>query len=240
MQNLLVTIRLTARSGIVADEVVNTFAVKDPGEVFDPDVTFPLVNSFQQLYNHVTAPRLPLGAYIGDMINHETQHVVSIYDLDGHLDGSNHGSPVAQDIITLPASSVSNPYPREVAAVVTLRGQGWQTASVSVPLPPTGPAGDLRPKQQLSGRTYLGPLGSVGSTIDPTTLELYLHPTFRLVALDAFESLFDNLATAGFVLGVWSRKLEVITPVTHVQIDNAFDTMRKRGNEATVRDTRAV
>lgn len=158
-----------------------------------------------------------------------------VYSLAGHLDGSPHGSPVfaATNPISPPAATQG--LPGEVAFVLTTRASGWEAAPVEVADgadPGTAPD---RPKSRLSGRVYLGPLQVLAATMEDDVCRP--NGTFMSDVIIAGNRLFDDALAVGWRWSVWSRANAVLAPVTHIQIDDAFDTQRRRGVAATARVT---
>lgn len=243
MPTYLTQVTFAATSGLAEDAVVNDFVVDYLNPIDETNVgqlTIPIAS----FYNFVAAGGQSVASFISGMISRAVSSAtMKVFDITGHLDGSPHGSPVATDAMTLSAAALDTSLPEEVAVVLTTRADGWQGAAVDVPAGAPGPAGNLRPKQRLSGRLYVGPLathanhgGELAGAEPRPTIEL------RTALLDAAEHLVDQLAAAvpDGSWSVWSRADAQTTPITHVQVDDAFDTMRSRGRDATSRLTRQV
>lgn len=243
MPTYLCQVAFEATSGLAEDQVVNDFVVDYLNPIDETNVgalTLPIAS----FYNFVAAGGQSVASFISTMVSRATSSAsMKVFDITGHLDGSPHGSPVAQDAMTLSPPAVDMSLPEEVAVVLTTRGSGWQGAAVDVPAGAPGPVGNLRPKQRLSGRLYIGPLathanhgGELAGAEPRPTIEL------RTALLNAGEHLVDQLAAAtpDGSWSVWSRAAAQTTPITHIQVDDAFDTMRSRGRDALGRLTRQV
>ncbi len=92
------------------------------------------------------------------------------------------------------------------------------------------------------GRVYVGPLGNTTTSIDqgdgtqPTRPSLSLRNSL----IGAMTGLRTQAAAAGIPWGVLSGLDVEIRPVTAGWVDNAFDTQRRRGEEASSRLTWAA
>lgn len=88
------------------------------------------------------------------------------------------------------------------------------------------------PKARRRGRVYLGPLGAntgaAGSLDEACMTDI----------LDAYVAAWTELTDAGLVHSVWSPTDGVARTVTTAWMDNAYDTQRRRGVRANVRDVR--
>lgn len=240
--DILCQVNLPHISGFAEDTVVNNFAVKTAagwtGDPFDElgEVTIPLA----QIYTAANGLGDKVGSHIGTGISRVAGAcTIKLYDLTGHLDGSPHGSPMIQDTFTMPGPGTDTTLPEEVALALTLRASGWAEAAVEVPDgPDAGPEVD-RPRARHTGKIYFGPF-----TTDSLVLGTgeKARPTLgtRTVILDAVERENDNLLASGHTLCVWSRKFAGLVPITDIQIDDAWDTQRRRGPDPTVRTTRNV
>lgn len=242
MTDTLCSVNLKRKTGLPKDVIVNDWVV-DVAEPFVPAVQGPVVlAAIQSFYTHVNGAGHSVQEYLSATIDPSVgAHTFKMYDLTGHLDGSPHGSPVFQGAMTIGHGFAFNPLPAEVAAVLTIRANGWDTALVERPDADAPP--DLkkdRPRQRLSGRIFVGPLDPNALTVDGMTFEPSVHSDFRTALLDGAEWMYDQLELAGHNLAQWSRKNAQVTHVVAVQVDNAFDTIRSRGNAPAVRTTRVV
>lgn len=243
MPDILATVTFNAKSGIARDNCVNNLAFSMPGGWPGAGDIAELGALIEDLFDGIhPGQQNALSAYLGNsLVRTANGASVKVYDITGHLDGSPHGSPIGQHLWTLGASLGTGDLPREVAMCVTLRGVGWDTALVEVPDGADPGAAVDRPRQRHSGRVFLGPL-SAGNSVaaaDAVTGDVRPGSTFRADILAAFEDFAEEvpIAWAGARLGVWSRAMQFIHTVAAIQVDDAFDTQRRRGSSPTVRTT---
>lgn len=243
-QNLLAVCTIPPTSGVPRDSVVNTFAVKAVTPITGANGG-DLTTLLSRFYNQSTSVGHSVSNYLSAELSRATGACTwDIYDVTGHEDGTAHGSPIFSDTMTLAeAANSAVQMPSECAIVVTLRGAGWQTALVDVPGGAPGPAGNTHPRARLSGRLYVGPLCDTANNSKVAgSGPAQVNPTVGTALLDAIQDVYDQLAAASesLTLCVWSRAASLFTGVTHAQVDNAFDTQRRRGQDATTRTTRAL
>lgn len=244
VSEILAVATLNPASGIPKDAVVNTFSVVSAAGL-NPTDGGHLTTLLTRFYANSTSVGHAVGDYLSDSVSRAlSAHTWDLYDISGHLDGSPHGSPFFSDTFTLPAGAVSPVrMPSEAAIALTLRGTGWQTALANVPGPPAGPAGDTHPRARKSGRIFLGPLSATANaSFVATGGEAVVNPTVVTAILDAIQDVQTQLVatTEQMSLAIWSRKAAGLTAISHAQVDNAFDTQRRRGIAATTRVTRAL
>lgn len=241
-RKLLAQVSLAHRSGFGKDRVVNTFAIDDPGGVFDPTAPLPLTSALSDFYNATHAAGASLAFYMSDEISRAVSaHSVKIFDVTSHLDGSPHGSPIAVDYISTTTAAVgAASMPSEVACVMTLRSANYLSYRIEQPDADAPPDGKVdRPRQRASGRIFLGPWAQGAGAEDGNGANR-VSSTLQTLILDSAETLFDGLLTAGFIWSVWSRKDQQFKAMETVQVDDAWDTQRSRGVAATGRASRIV
>lgn len=228
------------KSGFSEDAVVNTFAVSAPGFVGDNtdlgEVTIPLA----QFYTRADGLGQKVGSWLGHGLSRTAGACqIKLFDITAHLNGSPHGSPFATDFFTLPAPGVDTTLPEEVALAITTRADGWQEAAVELPDGPDAGSEVDRIRQRLSGRIYVGPLTGQAFESD-AGFKARPKTALRDTLLNSLHRTTAELAANGHALIVWSRKNAGWSPVSHLQVDNAFDTQRRRGPDPTVRTTRDI
>lgn len=235
----LATVTLPHASGIVADSVVNTFPIQAfPG--WDPAVDLIEVTApISQFYNRLAG--VQVSAKIGaEMSRAALGCLIKLYDISPVLGGGAMGSPVATDAFTLGASDGTGPaFPTEVACVLTTRGSGWEGAAIEAPDGADPGALPDRPRSRRSGRIFVGPVHSGAHLVDANGSSRP-SPTFMTILLESAEATVDALAAGGHEWAVWSRVDADLRNVTAFQVDNAWDTQRRRGNKATSRTTLQV
>lgn len=127
----------------------------------------------------------------------------------------------------------STSLPSEVAVCLSHRGY-----SEGVPEENTG---NQRPRSRRRGRFYFGPL-DYGTTIElhPTTGQCLVNPTFQTKLLNEFQTmvieLTNNLDVDKRVsYGVYSPTGDTFYTTVLAHVNNAFDTVRRRGIKPTYR-----
>jgi len=143
------------------------------------------------------------------------------------------GAPAATIFITHPATSNTVPLPSEVAICLTLEAH-------IVGIPEQGPGG-TRPASRRRNRKYLGPLDASVLFHDPTTYEPEIPVGIRdSIAASYQNEMVNGMRAAGWSPVCFSRSDWTTHPVERVWVDNAFDTQRRRGQDATVKSSRPV
>jgi hypothetical protein len=231
MNNCLATVTFESVTGLPKDRVVNDFAFAWLGLTPTGETEYEALAAVLETFYNGANISNDLATYMSAEIDRGADRAkVQLYSLDGHLSGTPHGSPVFSSTFTLDASDASASYPAEVSAVLTLRGQGWDTALVE--------SGATRPRQRRTGRVYIGPLKINTGTIASGVVRL--TDTFRADLEDAGASMGVNAITNDWEWSVWSRKDALFYPVVLVQTDDAFDTQRRRGPAPTNRTGEAI
>lgn len=229
MQTCHVTVTLPAITGLAKDDVVNTFTFNDPVGILPADLDA-IGAAIFDFYRGVAAPQInTVDSYIGPAISRSNLVTVRYYDVDGHLNGSPAGSPERVDAaaFSLGGSSSSTGLPSEVACCITLYADYLGDVEF---------APGARPRARDRGRLYIGPLNTAAQTTaigrtrpDPAMITDFAESAARLAR-----------APMGPKLVVWSRRSATVKPVTRVSVDDAFDTQRRRGIDATTKTFRSV
>lgn len=239
MPEALLTVTIAAASGLAEDAVVNTFPILTAGSVGSAAAdVFDAVNGF---YNDDNGAGDDIAVYMSNSLGGTSPAACTarLYDISGHLDGSPHGSPVSETTFGLAARDVAgNSLPEEVSLVLTTRAAFWDAQPIErADGADPGSAID-RPRQRYSGRVFLGPWNDSGMTeVDGKSRP---GVAMRTAILDAAERFHDELTAEGHAWAVWSRVDEVLRAINTVQIDDAWDTQRRRGVAPTARTTRVV
>lgn len=217
--NFLTTVTFEHDSGLPEDRVVNSFAWTAPDLATLRAFTTAGLPDF---YNAVHAPGAdPLCFWMSPRLNTLANvSKVNYYDVTTHLDGSPHGSPIAVESFTLGTSAVANAMPEEVAAVISWHGD--LTGLVEE-------LGTTRPRARHRGRVFIGPLNIQGLGTDGRITTPMLNSMHG-------AGLFI-LSSVGGLFSIWSRKDAAMYTATGGFADNAFDTQRRRGTDASARQT---
>lgn len=239
MASALVTISIAATSGLAEDTVVNQFPFITDGSVGSaaPDL-FDALNSF---YNDVDGAANNIAQFLSPHLGGTSPAACTarLYDITGHEDGSPHGSPVSQTTFGLAArEDPSTALPEEVALVLTTRAVNWAAQPIEAPDGSDAGSAIDRPRQRYTGRIFLGPFNdSALSEVDGKSRPIL---ALRTTILNKAEALHDEIAAAGHFWCVWSRSDEALRSITDVQVDDSWDTQRRRGVSPTARTTRTV
>lgn len=226
MVQVLATVSLPHKSGLNEDRVVNTFAFYNSASSFTQTDATAMGLALNQFYNVIPSGLNAIAGWIGPQISRTAPVEVKMTDITGHLDGSAHGSPDFEDGWNLGAMVPGAlPLPSEVCVALTLDG------SVDSEAPEFGPGG-TRPKSQLRGRIYLGPVTHGATVLDGLTGRVSVSTQLRSSWLAAAEALRENTT---WNWAVWSRKGAFMTAVDQNWVDDAFDTQRRRGERTQSR-----
>lgn len=218
MPNVFVQIRIPHRNGIPKDAVMNTFHFSgvDDREDFVPEIT-------GRLYALFCTPPAGSTYAVNTFMSGELNLAgtrAKYYDMDD----PEPRSPFADESLGLvqgtPRSVIN--LPGEVALCSSYRG-------------------DLvsgEPPARRRGRIYIGPLNSGALSAGGTDPARPLG-TFRTSVAGATQAL-AAASTLGVRWVVHSRVSGTNTAIEYGWVDDAFDTMRKRGVEATTRSNWSV
>lgn len=135
-----------------------------------------------------------------------------------NLPGTPPNYPFDEDTFNLATAPAGSPLPREVSVVMSF--QGLRTAGF--------------PQNRRRGRIYLGPLditANVSGRPDPALI------TMLATAGATFKSNVEAIGAGDHSWTVWSSVDGDSVQIDNGWVDNAFDTQRRRGDEATSRTT---
>lgn len=253
----LLTATLGHTSGLVENDVVASFPFESSDGITSLQVFNTTVGSVHRFFNQPNAANDSVAEFLSPSLSRTSNQIdYRLYDLTGKLgyvldpdDGkwkvAKHGSPVQAGTGSLSVAAGGTALPDEVACVISLRGSTWAAQPVERPDGSDHDEKVDRPRQRHSGRLFVGPLAA--NSIDSTSGIARPSTAFRTCLLDAAERLHDDVFAdqpAGGALAttwcVWSRKDGAMYPITDAQVDDAFDTQRRRGVAATIRTTRAL
>jgi hypothetical protein len=222
-------------SGLPRDSVVNDFAFVGAGSDLQQDA------DIEGFFNGVQASGNTIGFYLSQAISRGANLCrIDTYDLTvaGALAGGPLGSPVATSTFTMSADPNQNSMPAEVAlcgsfAADTTGVAEHGPADAAIPTPdravdmgaPATHAGFDRLKARRRGRIFLGPFSTAAmATIVPGSGRP--RPLLMGDLLSAMGTIRDDVNTTW---GVWSRRDAVVRPVVSLWVDDAWDTIRRRG-----------
>jgi len=230
---VLATVKLPRTTGNPRDDVANDFVFEAAASELDDATADDIAAELTSFYNTtqvIPGTDQPVGGLISALVSRSTDAIeIAMYDITGLLDGSPHGSPLQVRNFTLVAETVAaNRMPAEVAIGLSFHGN--LTGLPEVATNPTPPPATIRPAARHRGRIYLGPLAISASVTSSGRV---------LVATDAADCIASAAsalaAETDAVWQVWSRANAEVYPVVGGWVDNAFDTVRKRGEDMTSR-----
>lgn len=221
---VLAAVRLASISGAPADDVENEFVFNM--NTFDSDDADDIATALMSFYNTVQVipgEDLRVCSFLNATVSRAIDAVeIRMYDLTGHLDGSDHGSP---DFVRNGTLEIEYPgesaIPNECAVRLSIHASQVGVLEKS---------GDTRPRGRRRGGVFIGPLNtkSVAISGGNAVVATPLRDTLTVAATELLGALDNGWS-------VWSRTDAVIRPVVGGWVDNAFDTIRKRGHDYTVR-----
>jgi hypothetical protein len=222
-----VTVTFDHVSGLARDSVVNTFTFEVPGDFWSaPDHTNALI-ALDTFYNAINGSATQkIATYLSPALSRSTGATVRSYDVTNDLGGTPVGSPLAVgNLSPLGAPLSANALPSEVACCLSFR----QTYDVDVEFAP-----GARPRARDRGRVFIGPLVQ-GAVAMATPARARPADALQEALVESGRILMQN-TDVNWV--VWSRKLARVRPVLQVWADDAFDTVRRRGERPTAKTIR--
>lgn len=239
----LVTLHLPHSSGLVKDEVQIGFAFGWSGGSGPTTSDYDnLLGDCINFFTTTNASGHKLGDRIaGTMARTALAASAKAYDIAGHLDGSDHGSPIRTQLWTLPTAGGYKPLPQEVALCLSFASSLAGLAEVG-PLvsdipsdhraqaegAPATHAGHTKPKARRRGRVYVGPFteNELGSTTTDNAPAGALQNDLG----EAAGRLSSQTLAHTWQWCVWSRRNAALHPVlSPVWVDNDWDVQRRRG-----------
>lgn len=233
MGSFLAVVTLKHVSGLVEDQVVNTFPFLSTAANPVPDADLNVAGvAVADFYNGVSATSgSTVANLIGSQISRAANAVtIKYYNIDiADMGGAPHGSPIHQTNFTLGlAQGGETNLPSEVAIVLSYHADLTDLQQE---------AGATRPAARARGRLYIGPLNTLARSIDGVTNKAKVSTVAMNTLKDAGARL---MGTTDPNWGQWSRMNLLFREVTGGFVDDAFDTQRRRGEKASVRTTFGV
>lgn len=206
-------------SGVPEDVVTNTlyFQRLDAGDATDVDIEN-MIDHLTTFYEHCYGNGPVLGVNSMASYMNPAQTKFKLYNLED----ATPRPPIREQTMPIePLKDTTTLIPNEVAFVLSFRSE---------PVPGVV-AGSTR------GRIYLGGIGT--GFVQTGTVSAF--PSIKSASLNevtaAAVALFNNMLEDEWGWVVHSEKLDQDFAVAEIWADNAFDTQRRRGNKATLRDT---
>lgn len=229
----LCTVTLPHRSGLVKDNPVIGFVFASESDI-DAAGMVNIETDLTAFFNTADATTtLKVANFISPAISRTVAPTFRHYNLDGHLAGDAHGSPVrTQAMALLGAASAGNaPLPSEVAICMSYNAN-FGTDAEFIPL--------ARPRARDRGRVYIGPLNAVVIHEDVTIHSATVEPNVMDTIGRAGARLMARVSGGVGSWVVWSRKNASVKNVVNISVDNAFDTQRRRGEKASLRSNYTI
>lgn len=227
MSSVLAVVTLGKKSGIPADATQNSFVFTTPTTPASNAELSSIGTAIASFYNDNNTT-LAVYSYLSESVSTgSASHKIQHYLLDGHLNGTPHGSPVKTETWQTPFVATTA-LPSEVAICLSFHGAYGADVEFGT--------GGSRPRARHRGRIFIGPLGLNVIDEDATTHETFVTAACRTDITVAANRL-RNFSTNGIQWSVWSRVRAAVEAVTGGWVDNAFDTQRRRGNDPSARTT---
>lgn len=227
-------------TGITADSCVNDFSfhVADYPSSADLDkIVLACTDFYLTDLSPFSAPAL--ASFLAPRLDRGANACkVDIYDVTANLfatpasaGGTLAGSPIRSGAFTLSAAAGTENVPEEVSLIARLRHLPVAGGAF-----PVEGVGGSRPRARNTGRVYVGPFGS--NALSTVASDARPNDTLRLSMLGAAWGMWHRLLGSSIYWAVWSRKTGSMLSVDKVEVDNAWDTQRRRGIAPT--DTYSV
>lgn len=227
---------LHSTSGLAEDDCQNTFHFQTTDVGFDETTAEGLAQHIEAAFNAAHAPgSVALTTRISGEISRTALPTVKVYDVAG-------GSPGwTSDWSAMEAPSLAEALPTEVAACLSYNADlvGVPEEAVDDADPDAAPE---RPRARRRGRIYIGPWTKAAAEGAPANFNEFHRDILRGMGNFLANPAAAVLTTVGTKWGVYSTAAAApaFYEIVRVSADNAFDTQRRRGRKATVRDVLAV
>lgn len=230
-------VQFTASTGIPRDDKHTTFTFVDELDQSNATLIAAVRGALESAWDLDGPGGADLASYMSLSVSHSTNgNKFRLYNVTGHLDGSPHGSPFAESPWTMGTAASNVALPDQIACVCTLRGLGWEFLPVESPDGPDAGTKVDRPRQRATGRMYIGPL-NIDAQSHPVAGVSRPKPNFRTTVNQAIDELSNQLRAEGLQLVIWSRQSASWSDVVAAQVDDRWDTQRRRLPSPTVRET---
>lgn len=230
MAVILARLTLAAASGIPADAVVSSFVFENgAGTTWSPTDLNNIQSMLGEFYN-VAPPSASVA--IATMINSSVSRLpnsskVTYYDLSANSTPG-LGAPLDEKPFTLgPANAAAKNWPNEVAVALSYH-------ATYASIPEHAPGGS-RPKARYRGRIFFGPVNETAGGLEVTTNRIFVHSDARLMLGSSANRMMLAGSTWNMHWAVWSRTDALARRIVGGWVDDAFDTQRRRGQEAVTR-----
>lgn len=225
-------------SGLPEDRFQNVVHVAKATEPTGAEA-LTLAQTWEDFYNNAYAGmNVQVSSYISGVAQRGAgiSSIAAYYsdDLSGQTP---MGSPIATNTFSLGTNASGDDLPEEVAAVISYNGDLTDVPVSQVN--PNPPPATIRPQSRRRGRLFVGPLeqtagATVGGAFRPAA-------QFRTDATIAFKETAEAInAISGLTFVIWSRADEALYAAVAGYMDDAWDTQRRRGPDASTRTSFAI
>lgn len=224
----LARVTLHQTSGLPEDDIVQDYAYTFPsGTPANADFSALRGHIVDFLATDATGPTSAPSKWMSGIVDRTTSAQFDVYAVPDTV--GNLGSPVYSSSfgpLSALVGTASN-LPSECAVVLSYNADLTGVLEES---------GTTRPRARRRGRLYVGPLNQrVIDASDPTAIPRPTANFLTALRVGAKDYLFDAAALDGWEWAVWSRADWTMRDVVAVSTDDAFDTIRSRGEDATAR-----
>jgi hypothetical protein len=234
MATLRSTVILNKLSGKPVDAVRNVWHFSTGGAIIQADIdsVHAGLSAFYQALSGFMARSIPR-----DPTNlHKIEHAEVTRSGPGGADDTVSSLIGTTSFSTTLAADSGINLPSEAAVVLSIRGD-------VAGLNEEEAGGMVRPKARRRGRLYLGPWNGSASGEEPLTNRCRVHVLLRTAIKDAYlNQLIGAIDGPARVVNhiVYSPTTSLVHPVVAIHIDDAFDTIRSRGEVALDRTSSDV
>lgn len=217
MAHILAQVIMEADTLLPEDRTINTFHFDGPATDLIADQ---LEDELVAFYNANPGAGDPICIFLSPHLSRAANvNTIKFYDVSA----GPGGTPYFEAPWTLDPGFVgAGPIPEEVALCLSYQG---------LPIP----GGNQRRRR---GRVYIGPL----NTATQGAVDDISRPTGALMdsLLDAGQALHGAAIGLGVNWCVYSRVDDALVDIEQLWCDNAWDTQRRRGRDATSREVRTL
>lgn len=240
MSNLVrAVVEIPRVSAIPEDTVVNVFHfVQDPATAVSQTDLDNIRTALTTFYNTVNGSATKtIAQFFPQAISRVTNAAkIKMYLKTINPSVGDFGSPVATYSWTVGAIDAGPPTGLPGEAAIALSFHGDLTDIPETESNPSPPPAFFRPAARHRGRAYIGPMNESAIQENSGT-DFEVKPSSAVLSTLRFsgEMLRDFAYTGGLVWAVYSPTDDDAYEVVDGFVDNAFDTQRRRGNDATSR-----
>lgn len=220
-------------SAVDADAAVNVWHFAHVGELTDASAVS-LTAAFKTFYNAWIVSFGSRFLTTGTSDDHEIQYA-SLEPGGAGREDDVVSKVLFRKMFSIPNAPTGVPLPSECAVVLSFR-------SDLTGFPNEAEGGATRPASRRRGRVYLGPFCIDAAASDSLGQGTIVTDNVPLNITNAYVAFIAsvNLITQTMTHSIYSPTNGTATTVVAAWVDNAWDTVRRRGTPATGRVTRTV